>query len=105
MYNFRKQEASEITENGSTVKIGAQDTVGIMKKKSGLQTKQNVKEATSIVKVETNIPETDEPNGRKPKIETEDVVKIENVKLEQPNSRTSRPMVSPPKRKRSRLNY
>lgn len=71
---------------------------------SGVKVEQNVKE-TTIVKVESSIPETNEVNGDQPKTETEAAVKIENVKKEESNSRISRPMVSPHKRKRSRLNY
>lgn len=51
------------------------------------------------------MPETDEVNGDQPKTKTEIDVKTENVKLEQSNTRiSSRPMVSPHKRKRSKLN-
>lgn len=104
MCNFRKPEEFEIPDNGSTVQIVIQDTDRIMKN-SDLKTEQDLKQATNILNVENNVPETDEANGDQPKVQTEAGVKIENVKVEQSNSRISRPMVSPHKRKRSRLNY
>lgn len=72
---------------------------------SSVKVEQKVKETTNIVKVETSVPGTAEANEDHPKIETEAAVKIENVKQEESISRISRPMVSPHKRKRSRLNY
>ncbi|XP_026322195.1 uncharacterized protein LOC113231872 [Hyposmocoma kahamanoa] len=92
-----KQEESDFLET--------QDTNAILNN-SSIKIEQNIKEpAATILKMETNVLDTDVSNGEQPKIETEASVKIENMKLEQSNSRISRPMVSPHKRKRSKLNY
>lgn len=96
LYDFRKKEESDFLET--------QDTNTILNN-SSIKTVHNIKEAATILKMETSVPDTDVSNGEQPKIETEASVKIENVKLEQSNSRISRPMVSPHKRKRSKLNY
>lgn len=100
MCNFRQQEQFENLENVSTVKIETQNSDTLIND-SSLKTEQNIKEGTNIVKVEINVPETDEANGNREKMNTEADVKNENMKMEQ----ISRPMVSPHKRKRSRLNF